>query len=66
MCFLFINKNHCVSNGIMEIIISRKKQTNKTKTTKKKPNKKPKNEKKKKNENKKTYNLLIFFFQYKE
>lgn len=48
MCFLFINKNHCVSNGIMEIIISRKKQTNKTKTTKKKPNKKPKNENKKK------------------
>lgn len=53
MCFLFINKNHCVSNGIMEIIISRKKQTNKTKTTKKKPNKKPKNEKKKKTKTKK-------------
>lgn len=53
MCFLFINKNHCVSNGIMEIIISRKKQTNKTKTTKKKPNKKPKNENKKKTKTKK-------------
>lgn len=53
MCFLFINKNHCVSNGIMEIIISRKKQTNKTKTTKKNQikNQKTKTKKKRKQKN---------------